>query len=83
VCWQDLEFGEIITMFCRKYSQIVNRGFDGMSHIIIGSNGSIHLLGVSTRNAFSLPDVKNLQDFFFQSLYGLESTEAYWDTSKL
>jgi hypothetical protein len=43
-----MEFSELILRFCRKYSKIAGRKEQKISNIIIGSDGSVHLLGMFT-----------------------------------
>jgi hypothetical protein len=73
ICWQDMEFRELILRFCRKYSKITGRNLQRISNIIIGSDGSVHLLGMHSREGQSAARIiDNFQSLWLESLYGVE-----------
>lgn len=49
ICWQDMEFKEVIRQICRKYSKLNSIGVQAVSNIIIGTDGSVHLLAIFDR----------------------------------
>ena len=43
ICWQDLEFSEIVVQVCRKYSKVDYKE-QWVKSILVSTDGSIHIL---------------------------------------
>jgi hypothetical protein len=66
-----MEFKELITRFCRKYSKLTNKDNHKISNIIIGNDGSLHLLGVFQPTPLpSQARIEALKELWLESLYG-------------